>query len=233
MTPEFALNSINATLGHCLSSHCLLPTGVSPSKPPRSRGLRAEALGEKQAQNTTFLPRCRGRFGLPCAAFGRPYSRHRCCFLFLGVLRCFSSPGSRPSRANSGIPGSKAACAYPGLIAACHALRRPPSPAIHQTASLQFRRKARRVTLACSPATGPTARHRQQEHENAHRLRFRHQGVALASSCSGFARARSRSTATLPLVFCTEGGDLAAGSPTATLLRLSPSHEAQIRRNPL
>ena len=30
-----------------------------------------------------------------------------------------------------------------------------------------------------------------------------------------------------------EGGDLAAGSPTATLLRLSPSHEAQIRHGPL
>lgn len=34
---------------------------------------------------------------MPCAAFGRPYSRHRFCFLFLRVLRCFNSPRS-PSR---------------------------------------------------------------------------------------------------------------------------------------
>ncbi len=136
----FVLNSINTTLGHCLSSHRSLLTGVSPSKPSRSRELQARTLGVKQAQNTTFLLRCRRRFGLPYTAFGRPYSRHRGCFLFLRVLRCFNSPGSPPSRANSGIPSSKAACAYLGLIAACHALRQPSSPAIHQTASLQFRR---------------------------------------------------------------------------------------------
>ena len=35
----------------------------------------------------------------------------------------------------SGIPGSKVTCTYPGLIAACHALLRPSSQAIHQTAS--------------------------------------------------------------------------------------------------
>ncbi|GEM_PF-1459143 len=34
-------------------------------------------------------------FGLDSAAFGRPYSRHRVCFLFLRVLRCFLSPRSR------------------------------------------------------------------------------------------------------------------------------------------
>jgi hypothetical protein len=34
--------------------------------------------------------------GLGCAPFARRYSGHHCCFLFLGVLRCFSSPGSRP-----------------------------------------------------------------------------------------------------------------------------------------
>ena len=45
----------------------------------------------------------------------------------------------QPARkSHSGIPGSKAACAYPGLIAACHALRRPTSRAIHQLASLRF-----------------------------------------------------------------------------------------------
>lgn len=33
-------------------------------------------------------------FSLPSAVFGRPYSRHRFCFLFLRVLRCFNSPRS-------------------------------------------------------------------------------------------------------------------------------------------
>lgn len=39
-----------------------------------------------------------GRFGLPCAAFPRRYSRHRYCFLFLPLLRCFTSGGSLSSR---------------------------------------------------------------------------------------------------------------------------------------
>ena len=37
-------------------------------------------------------------------------------------------------RSNSGIPGSKAACASPGLIAACHALLQLSSRVIHYTA---------------------------------------------------------------------------------------------------
>jgi hypothetical protein len=32
--------------------------------------------------------------GLGSSAFARHYSRNRSCFLFLGVLRCFTSPGS-------------------------------------------------------------------------------------------------------------------------------------------
>ena len=67
-------------------------------------------------------------------------------FLFLPLLRCFRSGGSRgfsprrglfaPGRkSHSGIPGSTAACASPGLIAACHALRRRPSRAIQRAAS--------------------------------------------------------------------------------------------------
>ena len=37
-------------------------------------------------------------------------------------------------KSHSGISGSKAACAYPELIAACHALRQRPSRAIRQVA---------------------------------------------------------------------------------------------------
>ena len=46
-----------------------------------------------------------------------------------------SSPGiTRGGKSHSGISGSKAACAYPELIAACHALRQRPSRAIRQAA---------------------------------------------------------------------------------------------------
>ena len=34
--------------------------------------------------------------GLGSCAFARHYLRYHCCFLFLRVLRCFSSPGSLP-----------------------------------------------------------------------------------------------------------------------------------------
>ena len=79
-----------------------------------------------------------------------------CWFLFLPLLRCFRSGGSRPvlplprgerfpgrrglfapgGRSHSAIPGSTATCAYPGLIAACHGLPRRPSQAIHRAASV-------------------------------------------------------------------------------------------------
>ena len=39
-------------------------------------------------------PRSRG--GLGSSGFARRYSRNRCFFLFLRLLRCFSSPGSPP-----------------------------------------------------------------------------------------------------------------------------------------
>ena len=61
------------------------------------------------------------------------------CFLFLPVLRCFSSRGSLPHlvrvtvRQTAGLPhseirGSRVACTYPRLIAACRVLRRLPEP---------------------------------------------------------------------------------------------------------
>ena len=61
------------------------------------------------------------------------------CFLFLWVLRCFSSPGSPPPSGrmavrqtaglpHSGIRGSTVACTSPRLFAACRALHRLPEP---------------------------------------------------------------------------------------------------------
>ncbi len=65
------------------------------------------------------------------------------CFLFLRVLRWFTSPGSllpayefsggssdltRKGLPHSEIPGSKPVCSSPGLIAACHVLHRFSAP---------------------------------------------------------------------------------------------------------
>ena len=78
----------------------------------------------------------RTRHGLGSSAFARRYSRNRCFFLLLRVLRCFSSPGSLPcvmdwrmgaltrGLPHSEIRGSKAMCASPRLIAACHVFHR-------------------------------------------------------------------------------------------------------------
>ncbi len=92
------------------------------------------------------VPQPRIRFpepGLGCSPFARRYLGNRVFLLFLEVLRCFSSLGSRPGSyvfrpgrvgitpprfPHSGIPGSMPACGSPGLIAACHALRRFPAP---------------------------------------------------------------------------------------------------------
>ena len=74
------------------------------------------------------------------------------CFLFLPVLRCFSSRGSLPQlvrvtvRQTAGLPhseirGSRVACTYPRLIAACRVLRRLPEPR-HPPYALSYFRRA-------------------------------------------------------------------------------------------
>ena len=81
----------------------------------------------------------RKRPGLGYSDFARHYSRNHGCFLFLRVLRCFTSPGvalkpyifrlqcpgiTRNGFPHSEISGSKRACRSPKLIAAYHVLRR-------------------------------------------------------------------------------------------------------------
>ncbi len=124
------------------------PTSATRSRPAGARG---PSRGAVTPHPSAVIPR---RIGLGSPPFGRPYSGDRCCFLFLPLLRCFRSGGShsvlpgkpgfpsatgsfaRGRRPHSGIPGSTAACAYPGHIAACRALRRRPSRAIHRAASV-------------------------------------------------------------------------------------------------
>jgi hypothetical protein len=77
--------------------------------------------------------------GLGCFRFARRYSGNHDCFLFLGLLRCFTSPrwldtayefsGTYCGMTRSGLPhsdiaGSKAASASPTLFAGNHVLHR-------------------------------------------------------------------------------------------------------------
>jgi hypothetical protein len=92
--------------------------------------------------------------GLGSSPFARRYLGNRCFFLFLRVLRCFSSPGyllytyvfsigylriTIGEFPHSEICGLTAVCAFPQLIAACHVLRRllvprhPPCALIYLT----------------------------------------------------------------------------------------------------
>ncbi len=80
-----------------------------------------------------------GSVGL--SGFARRYFRNRGCFLFLWLLRCFSSPGSLPYRMHSGMddrkrpgfPIQKSAdqglvAGSPQLIAGSHVFRRLSMP---------------------------------------------------------------------------------------------------------
>ena len=77
--------------------------------------------------------------GLGSSAFARRYWRNHSCFLFLWVLRWFTSPRclltaygfsggssgiSQRGFPHSEIPGSKVVCTLPGLIAAYRVLHR-------------------------------------------------------------------------------------------------------------
>ena len=84
--------------------------------------------------------------------FARRYLGHRSFFLFLRVLRCFSSPRSLRTAyvfscgylsitlsefPHSDICGSSDICSYPQLFAACHVLLRLPVPR-HPPYALSF-----------------------------------------------------------------------------------------------
>ena len=84
----------------------------------------------------SYNPGCRlDGAGLGSCAFARHYSRNHVCFLFLRVLRCFSSPGSPhpqgwwPRRRGRVAPfGNPRVSGYLPLSAAYRSLSRPSSP---------------------------------------------------------------------------------------------------------
>ncbi len=120
---------------HCadMPSH----TGLSPSAAELSRSFCSTVL----SQPNVLLqpPHCRNNAGLGSSPFARHYWGNHSYFLFLRVLRCFSSPRSPPAisrmsplqgdgLSHSEIRGSKVICTYPRLIAAYHVLHRLREP---------------------------------------------------------------------------------------------------------
>ena len=104
-----------------------------------------------------LTPECK-HSGLGSFPFARRYSGNRCFFLFLRVLRCFSSPGSLPcvmdwrmddwccpaGFPHSEICGSSDICSFPQLIAAYHVFlrllvpRHPPCALIRLTSCYAY-----------------------------------------------------------------------------------------------
>ena len=113
----------------------LSPTGLSPPTVVLSRTVPLVLLYDLRA----LQPRTRRNApGLGCSAFAHHYSRNHYCFLFLRLLRCFSSAGSPPHQRMSGLQPdglphseirvSAPICGYARLIAACHVLLRLQEP---------------------------------------------------------------------------------------------------------
>ena len=127
----------------------LSPTGLSPSAvrfpntvrldmrfvTPHTRCGRYQNDPSTPRRATTAVLHA---YGLGSSPFAHHYSGNLIRFLFLRLLRCFTSPGSpRLKRVtgllpagfpHSGISGSMVAGASPKLFAACHALHRPLVP---------------------------------------------------------------------------------------------------------
>ena len=101
--------------------------GLSPAAAARSSAFRSPS----RTDVAVLQPRRRrNACGLGFSPFARRYWGNHCCFLFLRVLRCFSSPRWPPAKAGchpfrmTGCPIRKSA----GLFAACRVLRRLREP---------------------------------------------------------------------------------------------------------
>ena len=104
------------------------------------RPSQAFPLGITVPRRWSHNPMPASRHGLGYSRFAHHYSGNRFFFLFLWVLRCFSSPRSLPTPMysaqdtlaggfpHSDISGSKIAPISPKLFAGCHVLHRLLSP---------------------------------------------------------------------------------------------------------
>ena len=103
---------------------------------PRRPGRDGQVLPQPLVRNACRLSHAQG---LACSAFAHHYLRNRFCFLFLRVLRCFTSPRyhqppyafrrRRPSMTTAGFPHSEILESKPGcrLLEAYRRLQRPSS----------------------------------------------------------------------------------------------------------
>ena len=80
-------------------------TGLSPSL----AGLSRTVLLTVDVTFAVLTPECT-HSGLGSSGFARRYSRNRCFFLFLRLLRCFSSPGSLPYVMDWRMDGMSLSC---------------------------------------------------------------------------------------------------------------------------
>ena len=134
MVPAYSIKVSRVSMysGSCSLSLASL-TGLSPS----SAGFPKTVLLAFEMINAVRTPE-RTRSGLPSFPFARRYLENRCFFLFLRLLRCFSSPGSldytmdscnrdtitRTGFPHSDIHGSMLAYSSPWLFAVNHVLHR-------------------------------------------------------------------------------------------------------------
>ena len=110
---------------------------------------------------------CRNMGGLGSSPFARHYWGNHCYFLFLQVLRCFSSLRSPPTigripalqaggLSHSEIRGSRDICSYPRLIAAYHVLHRlreprhPPCALSYLSYRIRLSSHVRYILSACT-----------------------------------------------------------------------------------
>ena len=119
-------------------NNCISRTGVSPSPPGFSNTVPLYSHYLLQVLYPVRIT----TYGLGSSDFARHYFRNRSYFLFLRVMRCFSSPGSPHYTMDScndtatllavssliRKSADQLICSSPQLIAACHVLLRRHVP---------------------------------------------------------------------------------------------------------
>ena len=160
-------------LGTRFESRLFSPKRLSRSMAPLSRGVRLITGLVTLLLQVLQPPRHRNATGLGCSEFARHYYRNRGFFLFLQVLRWFTSlssldptyvfSGSYLRFAQVGFPIRKSpditpVCGSPKLIAACHVLHRlflprhPPCALSSLTIELTPRRSQQYVIRHSDPS---------------------------------------------------------------------------------
>ena len=135
----------------------LADTGLSPFSPAFSKACSPCAF---RAYGSPIPRARRNAPGLGSPLFDRLYWGVHVCFLFLRLMRCFSSPGSllcqvprllRGGLPHSDIPGSRLICSSPGLFAAYHVFPRFLKPRHPPSALVYFLRLLRRKPVGLRP----------------------------------------------------------------------------------